>query len=320
MYRKKLQWIFFLALAAALIPFVLPASSTFQFTQLIAIGIALMGLNVFTGWAGQPSLGHGAFFGLGAYLTAILLVAGVPWWLAMLISALGVAMVAMLLGQPLLKLSHTNLALATLAMALAFPQLLRHPAVSNWTGGSRGLEVTGPVLPAWANEYVSNDALIYWVALVVAVIVAAVLAVLGTGRVGLVLRSIRDNPVAAQATGTDVAKSKLFAFAGSASAAALGGSIYVLNVEFIGPESFQSFLSLMMLVSLVVGGPGTLLGPWIGAAFLQFVPAWAERISTAMPWGIFGLAVLLVAFFAPRGIAGLVPRVNKYVVDIRSKS
>lgn len=320
MLNRKLRLILLIVAVAASLPFVVPASSLFQLTQLLGIGIALVGLNLFTGWAGQPSLGQGAFFGLGAYLTAIGIVSNVPWWLAMPIASMVVAGVASLLGRPLLKLNHTNLALATLAIALAFPQLLRHPAVSKWTGGSRGIEIVGPTLPEWARAYVSDDALIFWLALVVGGAVVVTMAVLGAGRAGLALRSVRDNPVAAEASGINVQLAKRIAFSGGAFCAALGGGIYALNVEYIGPESFQSFLSLMMLVSLVVGGPGTLVGPWLGAAFLQFVPSWAEQISTAMPWGIFGLAVLVVVFVAPRGIAGVVPRLCQFVANHRSKS
>ncbi|MBL0727374.1 branched-chain amino acid ABC transporter permease [Piscinibacter sp. HJYY11] len=296
--------VFAAAIALAVVPFFVPSALTFQLSQMVGLAIALTGLNIFVGWAGQPTLAQGAMFALGAYATAILCKAGVTWWLALPLAGLAVGAFAMLLALPILRLRHTYLALATFALALAVPQVLKHPALAGWTGGARGLELDRPHAPAWLQLDVSADAWMYWVALAVAVAVSVLVARVLAGRSGLALRAVRDNVFAAGAQGIHVSQVKNLAFCASGTLAALGGGLYALNVQYIGPESFQVFLSLTMLAALVVGGPGSAAGPWVGAALLQFVPSWAEAISTSAPWAIFGFSVLLVVFVAPKGIAG----------------
>lgn len=302
---KNRTWIFVAAgVAAAALPFAISGASVFQLTQMIGIAIALIGLNVFVGWVGQPSLAQGAMFALGAYVTAMSCGIGMPWWLALPVSAVAVAAFAWLLAVPLLRLSHSYLALSTFALALAIPQVLRHGSVSPWTGGATGLQLERPKAPSWVPAELGSDAWMYWVALAIAVLLTVVLARAFAGRKGLELRSVRDNPIAAAAHGVNVGRVKAMAFAFSGLCAALGGGLYALNVQYVSPDSFGVFLSLTMLVALVVGGPASTVGPWIGAAFILYVPAWAERVSTAAPWAIFGFSVLLVVFIAPGGLAG----------------
>ncbi|OUL99473.1 branched-chain amino acid ABC transporter permease [Variovorax sp. JS1663] len=293
------------ALVAALLPLLVPDFLTFQLTQTIGLGIALVGLNVLTGMAGQPSLGHGAFFAIGAYGTAMLVEAGLPWWTALPLACVLGAVLAFLIGKPILRLEHTYLALATFAIALAVPQLVRNAAVERWTGGAQGLQLDRPSPPAWLDPWVNQDMWMYWVALVLAVAVVLAVRRLARGRLGLELRALSDHAVAAAACGIDVSRSKALAFMLSAVCACVGGSLYALNVQLVTPDSFTLFLSLTMVAGLVVGGLGTALGPWIGAVFVQFVPSVADRISTAAPWAIFGVAILLVVFMQPRGIAGM---------------
>ncbi|WP_076998187.1 branched-chain amino acid ABC transporter permease [Variovorax sp. KK3] len=293
------------ALVAAVLPLFLPAFLTFQLTQTLGLGIALVGLNVLTGMAGQPSLGHGAFFAIGAYATAMLIGAGLPWWVALPLACGFGAVIAYVIGKPILRLEHTYLALATFAIALAVPQLARNAMVERWTGGAQGLQLDRPSPPAWLEAWVDQDAWMYWVALALAVVVVLAVRRLARGRLGLELRALSDHTVAAAACGIDVARSKAMAFVLSAVCACVGGGLYALNVQLVTPDSFTLFLSLTMVAGLVVGGLGTMLGPWIGALFVQFVPSLADRISTAAPWAVFGVAILLVVFLQPRGIAGL---------------
>lgn len=302
---KNRTWIYVAAgVAAAALPFAIAGASTFQLTQMIGIAIALIGLNVFVGWVGQPSLAQGAMFALGAYVTAMLCGIGVPWWLALPVSAVTVAAFAWVLAVPLLRLSHSYLALSTFAFALAIPQVLRHGSLSQWTGGATGLQLERPKAPSWVPAELGSDAWMYWVALAIAVLLTVALAKVLAGRRGLELRSVRDNAIAAAAHGVHVSRVKGVAFAFSGLCAALGGGLYALNVQYVSPDSFGVFLSLTMLVALVVGGPASTVGPWIGAAFILYVPAWAERVSTAAPWAIFGFSVLVIVFIAPGGLAG----------------
>lgn len=291
------------ALIAALVPLVVPPYLAFQLTQMIGLALALLGLNVLVGWAGQVSLGQGAFFAMGAYGIAILMGKGWPWWLAFIAGTAVTTALGYLLGRPALRLERAYLALATFALALAVPQLLRYRKWEAWTGGAQGLPVLRPEPPAWLS--VTPDAWMYWLALLVATCMFIGVQRLRTGSQGLACQALRDHAVAASACGVDVAAVKTKAFVLSAACASMGGSLYALNVQLVTPDSFTLFLSLTILIGLVVGGLGSLVGPVLGAAFIQFMPSVAEKISTSAPWAVFGMAVLLVVFVAPRGLAGL---------------
>ncbi|WP_326535713.1 branched-chain amino acid ABC transporter permease [Pseudorhodoferax sp.] len=297
-------------LALLLAPVFLPGYASFQLTQTIGLALALVGLNVLMGWGGQPSLGQGAFFAIGAYAAAMLMQTGLPWWLGVPAAGLVAAAAAWLIGKPILRLEQTYLALATFAMALAVPQLLRFGAWERWVGGAAGLQLDRPAPPAWLPAAVTQDVWMYWIALgVAAAALVAVNAVL-RGRLGLDLRAVRDHATAANACGIDVARTKTLAFVLCAACGGLGGALYALNVQLVTPDSFTIFLSLTLVVGLTIGGPGTLAGPLVGALFVQFVPMAAGGLSNAAPWTVFGLAVLLVIFVEPRGLVGLWQRVR----------
>ena len=202
-------------------------------------------------------------------------------------------------------------AVKPLAIALALPQLVRNAAVERWTGGAQGLQLDRPSPPAWLEPWVNQDMWMYWVALALAIAVVLAVRRLARGRLGLELRALSDHTVAAAACGIDVSRSKALAFVLSAACACAGGGLYALNVQLVAPDSFTLFLSLTMVAGLVVGGLGTVLGPWIGALFVQFVPSLADRVSTAAPWAVFGVAILLVVFLQPRGIAGMLRLVQR---------
>ena len=290
------------ALAAA-VPLVAPAYLSFQLTQMIGLALALLGLNVLVGWAGQISLGQGAFFAAGAYGIAMLMDKGWPWWAALGAGTAATAALGYLLGRPALRLERAYLALATFALALAVPQLLRYRQWESHTGGAQGLPVLRPEPPAALG--VTADTWMFWLSLLIATLLFLGTQRLKEGPQGLACQALRDHPVAASACGVDVAAVKTKAFVLSATCAGVGGGLYALNVQLVTPDSFTLFLSLTLLIGLVVGGLGSVAGPLLGAAFIQFVPSAAEKVSGSAPWAIFGLAVLLVVFVAPRGLAGL---------------
>ncbi len=299
-----------LAAAAVVAPLFLPGFLTFQLTQVVTLALALVGLNVLTGWAGQPSLGQGAFFAIGAYLTAILIQSSISWWLALPLATVIGCLIAVGLGSAFLRLERTYLALATFAWALAVPQLLHFPGLSQWTGGAAGLQLTRPAPPPYLPHSITEDVWMYWISLFVALGASAAVSTLLRGRLGLTLRALRDHPVAAGSCGIDITRAKSQAFAISAACACAGGGLYALSVQLVSPESFTVFLSLTMLVALTIGGVGTTCGPWIGAVFVQTVPALAEKVSSAAPWAIFGCSVLLVVFVEPRGLLRALERLT----------
>jgi branched-chain amino acid transport system permease protein len=289
------------AVLAVALPFFLPPFRNAQLTAVLVFAVALVGLDLLVGYAGQVSLGHGALFALGAYTTAVLAThAGVPA-LATLPAAGAVCFLAgLVLGLPALRLRGHYLALVTLAATLAMPQLLKR--FDRLTGGSSGLAVPQPQPPAWLG--LAGDQFLYFLALVVAALTFALGAGLARGRVGRALVAIRANEVAARANGVDLASFKVRAFGTSALFAGLGGSLYALTVGFVSPESFTLVLSFSFLAGAVVGGLGTILGALFGALFLEFVPIYASEVNQALAGVVYGAVLMLCMYALPGGVVG----------------
>ncbi len=272
----------------------------------ICIAIAVLGLVVLTGWSGQISLGNGAFFGVGAYTTAILVARyGWPHLATLAIAAaLGLALGA-LAGLPALRVTGIYLALVSLALATVFPSVVQHFA--SFTGGTQGLAV--PAFSPWFSG-VSPERWGYYVALVVAAALFLLVHDLGRSRVGRALRALRDSEPAAQAMGIPVAGYKVGAFALSGALAAIAGSLSVLvqPYPYLDPRSFTIVLSISLVTGLVVGGAGSVVGAAIAAVFLDRVPTFVTNVThldgsaTNVFYG--GLLILLM-FVMPGGAVGL---------------
>jgi branched-chain amino acid transport system permease protein len=289
-----------LALACAL-PFVLSGFRAFQFTQVGIYAIALLGLNILTGYNGQISLGHGAFYALGAYTTAIMLDKwSVPYGWTIPAAGLLCLVVGFLFGIPALRLEGLYLALATFALALAVPQILKY--FEHWTGGSQGIVLSKPEAPA--GLALSADQWLYFVTLGVLVVLFVLATNLLRGRTGRAIVAIRDNPIAAQAMGVNSALYKSLTFGVSAAYTGVAGALSSLAIAFVAPDAFNVFLSITFLVGIVIGGLGSISGAIFGALFIQFVPNWAQDISKAAPWAIYGIFLILFMYAMPRGIAG----------------
>lgn len=299
-----------LSVSVALI-FILPDYQLFQMTMVVAYAIALMGLNLLTGYNGQISLGHGAFFAIGAYATGILMsVAAMPYWLTVPAAALTAFLFGYLFGRPALKLEGLYLALATFALGVALPQLLKYKLLEPWTGGVQGLVLTKPDAPFGLK--LSPDQWLYAFAVVTALLMFWLAANLLRGGAGRAIRAIRDHSMAAQAMGVNAAHYKSLVFGISAAFTGVGGALSAIAVQFVSPDSFTLFLSISLLVGIVVGGVGTIWGPVFGAFFIMFVPSMAEQISKSAPWAVYGCVLIAVVFVMPRGVAGL--RVRKSVL------
>jgi branched-chain amino acid transport system permease protein len=298
--------------AACVLPFVLPSYLVFQLTMVIAYALALLGLNLLTGFNGQISLGHGAFFALGAYTAAMLMTqAGWPYWATLPAAALFGGTLGVLFGLPALKLDGVYLALATFALGVATPQLLKYKGLEAWTGGSQGLVLDKPDAP-WGLP-LDADQWLYFFCLAVALLLFAVARNLLRGAVGLSLVAVRDNPIAAQAMGVDNARVKTLTFGISALYTSVAGALSAVAVQFVAPDSFSVFLSITLLVGAVVGGLSTLSGALYGALFIQFVPALAEHVSKAAPWAVYGAILLVLMLVWPTGAAGAVARLRRLV-------
>jgi branched-chain amino acid transport system permease protein len=309
MNRNILLAVILLTIACAL-PFLVSNYRTFQLTLVLVYAIALLGLNILTGYSGQISLGHGAFYALGAYVAAVLMdKAGVPYW-ATVPAAGAVCLVAgFLFGLPALRLEGLYLALATFALGVAMPQLLKYHHLEKWTGGVQGIVIIKPEAPAFFPQMglpLNPDQWLYFFTLAIALVMFILGWNLIRGRVGRALVALRDQHIAAEAMGIHNALYKSLAFGVSAMYTGVAGALGAIAVQFVAPDSFNIFLSIVFLVGIVVGGLASISGALYGALFIQFVPNIADEISKAAPWAIFGIFMIVFVYLMPTGVAGAV--------------
>jgi branched-chain amino acid transport system permease protein len=301
----KLAGIALILLLACVLPFTISNYSVFQCTLVLVYAIALLGLNMLTGFNGQISLGHGAFYAIGAYTAAILMDKfGVPYW-ATLPAAGAVCLVAgFLFGLPALRLEGLYLALATFALGVCMPQLLKYKHFESWTGGVQGIVILKPDAPFGLP--LTQDQWLYFFTLTVGIVMFVLGWNLLRGRIGRAMIAIRDQPVAAEAMGVNNALYKSLTFGVSAMYTGVAGALGAIAVQFVAPDSFSIFLSLSLLVGMVVGGLASIPGAIFGAIFIQFVPNIADQISKAAPWAIYGVFLIVFMYVMPGGIAGFI--------------
>jgi branched-chain amino acid transport system permease protein len=319
----RIGWALALVLAVVA-PFVLKNYQLYQLTQVLIYAIALVGLNLLTGYSGQISLGHGAFFAIGGYGTAILSAKfGAPFWLALPISGAICFGAGFLFGFPALKLGGLYLALATFALAVAAPQILSYKGFDAWTGGAQGLQVAKLKPPAWAP--MGADPWTYAIALVAAVLLFTFALNLIGGRIGRALIAIRDHSIAAEAMGVNAALYKTTAFGLSALYAGVAGGLSAYAIGFVSPESFTLPLSLAFLVGIVVGGLASVGGAIFGAFFIEYVPNYADQLTAqfgegakALPGAIYGVLLILIMAVAPSGVLGLLHALARRISPVKS--
>ncbi|HXV07600.1 MAG TPA: branched-chain amino acid ABC transporter permease [Burkholderiales bacterium] len=299
------QWLGLLAALALLcaLPFVLSNYRTFQFTLALVYAIVLLGLNILTGYNGQISLGHGAFYAIGAYTAAILMDKfGVPYWATVPLGGAVCLVFGFLFGLPALRLHGHYLALATFALAVAMPQILKYKGIEEWTGGVQGIVIIKPDPPAGVP--LNQDQWLYLLTLAVAVAMFALAWNLIHSRVGRAWMALRDHPIAAEAMGVNSALYKASAFGISALYTGVAGALGAIVVQFVAPDSFTGVLSINFLIGVVIGGLASISGAIWGALFIQFVPNIADQISKAAPWAIYGIFMIAFAYAMPTGVAG----------------
>jgi branched-chain amino acid transport system permease protein len=288
---------------ACALPFVLTNFRLFQFTQVYIYAIAILGLNMLTGYNGQFSLGHGAFYAIGAYVSAIMMDRwNVPYGWTLPVAGVLCLVVGFLFGLPALRLEGLYLALATFSLALAVPQILKY--FEHWTGGSQGLVLTKPNAPFGLP--LNPDQWLYFMTLGVMVLLFWLGANLLRGRVGRAIVAIRDHHIAAEAMGVNTSLYKSLTFGVSAAYTGVAGALSASVIAYVAPDSFNVFLSITLLIGAVIGGMASISGAIFGALFIQFVPNWAQDISKAAPWAIFGVFLIVFMYVMPFGIAGAI--------------
>jgi branched-chain amino acid transport system permease protein len=291
--------------AAVALPFLISSYRVFQFNMVLVYAIVLLALNMLTGYNGQISLGHGAFYAIGAYAAAILMEhAGWPYWATLPVAGVACFVFGFLFGLPALRLHGHYLALATFALAVATPQILKYKHFEHWTGGVQGIVIIKPDPPFGLK--ISADQWLYLFTLAILVLVFVVGWNLLRGRVGRALVAIRDHPIAAEAMGINIALYKSLTFGVSALFTGIAGALGAIVIQFVAPDSFAAGLSINFLVGIVIGGIASISGAFYGAMFIQFIPNFADQISKAAPWAIYGVFLLAFVYLMPTGVAGFV--------------
>ncbi len=307
LYGSRWKPLLLLAVLILLLPLVV--KSPYIFTLLILIGIytiVTVGLCLLVGFAGQISLGHAAFFGIGAYASAVLTVNyQFSPWLAMIIGMIATFLIAYVIGIPILKLKGHFLALATLGINIIFYILIL--GLNQWTGGAAG-KVGIPTLSFFGIS-LTDKVFFYFLVWLAALLIMIISLNIVRSHVGRLLRSIHDSEIATETLGVQVSKYKVAIFALSAAFASLAGSIYAHYITFISPPTFYITKSILFLIMVMVGGASTIWGAIIGTTlivflneFIRFVGHTYFGISGEVEIVVYGLIIILMMMYMPKGL------------------
>lgn len=308
--QRFLKSPFLLVIGVAVLVIVLPPllPSTF-YVRVIALvfinALAVLGLNLLMGFAGQVSLGHAGFFGLGAYAAAVGPAhLGLPVWLSLLVGIALSGLIAFVVGRPILRLRGYYLAVATLGLGVLISMVVSNEA--DITGGPNGMPVSRLVLFGWRA---SGPMTWYWISgitLVIGVWIAVNLIDSPTGRA---FRAIHDSETAARVLGINVARYKLMAFVLSAIYASVAGGYFVLFDGFVTPDTASFLRSIEFVVMAVLGGLGSIFGSIVGAAILVILPQFLT-VFHDYEHIVLGVIIIVFLIFLP---AGIVPAITSLV-------
>jgi len=307
---KKINALLAIVCVAALLiaPQIFRNYGVYLLTYWLVFTIATMGLNLTVGYAGQKSLGHGAFLGIGAYTMALLLKAGVSFWLGLPAAALVCFALGLVLGFPALRVQTIYLAFATLGFNTAIWLVMRN---EEWlTGGTFGINNIGR--PWLGTSSLESNRSYYYVVLGVAALLVALLWRLLRSPWGKAFTALRDNPIRAESLGINVRAYTLLSFAIGAAYAGVAGGLFACLVQFIEPAPFTVAASIMMYLMVVVGGAGYFWGPALGAAFGVVVPEWLRDVPGVSDWYLpaFGACVIVLMVWLPDGLLSIPDRMR----------
>ncbi|WP_457333271.1 branched-chain amino acid ABC transporter permease [Rhizobacter sp. P5_C2] len=293
-----------LVLLVAVPPF-LKSYGVYLLSYWLVFVIATMGLNLTVGYAGQKSLGHAAFFGIGAYTLAIAMKAGFSFWLGLPLAMAGCFAVGLALGFPALRVQAIYLAFATLGFNTAVWLVMRN---EEWlTGGTFGINnIARPSLAGWSLE---RKLPYYYFILGCTLVLGALLWKLLRSPWGKAFTALRDNPIRAESLGIHIQAYTLLSFAIGAAYAGAAGALFASLVQFIEPAPFTVGASIMMYLMVVVGGSGRFFGPVIGSAVGVLLPEWL-RFAQGWYLFVFGSAVVLLMLWLPDGLLSIPERIR----------
>jgi branched-chain amino acid transport system permease protein len=306
---RNLTLVTVIALVALGVPFFASGFQTLELAYALIFAIAILGLNLLTGFSGQISLGHGAFLAIGAFTTAIGMQRfGINYIATIPLAAVLCGLLGFAIGIPAARLEGIYLTLATFALGVATPDLLKKEA--SLTGGVKGIILPPVTSPIGA---LGDDQYFYLLCLGIAVVLFWLAWSVLQGRTGRAWRAVADGELAAAAFGVDVSSYKTLAFALSAAYAGIAGSLYGLATAFVSSDSYSFQLSIVLFVGAVIGGIDTVAGAVIGGLANEFLPIYSQQLllpiskqfADAAPGAVQGVLLLLVMFLAPGGAAGL---------------
>lgn len=293
-------------LALVAVPPLLKSYGVYLFTYWLVFVIATMGLNLTIGYAGQKSLGHAAFFGIGAYTVAIVMKAGFSFWLGLPLAMLGCFVTGLAVGFPALRVQVIYLAFATLGFNTLVWLVMRN---EEWlTGGTFG--INNIARPALFSVSFDSSLPYYYFVLAFTIVLGAALWGLLRSPWGKAFKALRDNPIRAESLGVDIQRYTLLAFAIGAVYAGVAGALFASLVQFIEPAPFTVAASIMMYLMVVVGGPGYFFGPLLGSAVGVLLPEWL-RFAQAWYLLVFGTAVVLLTLWLPDGLLSIPDRLRE---------
>lgn len=304
---KRIHLILLVVVLAALlvVPALLKSYGIYLFSYWLVFVIANMGLNLTVGYAGQKSLGHAAFFGIGAYTVAILLKAGISFWIGLPVAMLGCFVIGLGLGFPALRVQTIYLAFATLGFNTAVWLVMRN---EEWlTGGTFG--INNIARPSLFGFSLDGNLAYYYFVLGCTVVLGALLWGLLESPWGKAFTALRDNPIRAESLGVNIQAYTLLSFAIGAVYAGFAGALFASLVQFIEPAPFAVGASIMMYLMVVVGGPGYFFGPLVGSAVGVLLPEWL-RFAQAWYLFVFGVAVVLLMLWLPDGLLSIPDRLR----------
>jgi branched-chain amino acid transport system permease protein len=291
--------------ALAAMALAMKRSDVYLITLYAVYLMATFGLNLTVGYAGQMSLGQAAFFGIGAYLAAILLKLGWPFHLVLLVAAAVCFVLGLALGFPALRVQHHYLAFATLGFNVLVYLAMRNE--EKITGGTFG--ISGIPRPTILGVDLSGHVAYYWFTLASLVVLGFLLWWLLRSPWGRAFAALRDNPIRAESLGVNIQAYTLLSFAIGAVYAGIAGALFASLVQFIEPAPFTVGASIMMYLMVVVGGPGYFFGPLLGSAVGVLLPEWL-RFAQAWYLFVFGVAVILLMLWLPDGLLSIPERLR----------
>jgi len=292
--------------AFALLPLALKSYGVYLCTLFCVYLMATFGLNLTIGYAGQMSLGQAAFLGIGAYIGAIGLKAGLPFFVVLPLAAIACFAVGLALGFPALRVQHHYLAFATLGFNVLVFLVMRNE--EKITGGTFG--VSGIPRPSLLGLSLDGSLAFFWFTLASTLVVIGLLWWLLRSPWGRAFAALRDNPIRAESLGVNITTYTLLAFAIGATCAGVAGVYFAALVQFIEPAPFHVSTSLMMLLGVIVGGSGRFLGPVLGTVVIVLLPEWLRFMQN---WylAVFGFAVVAMMIWLPGGLLSIPERLRR---------